>query len=80
MLAIGLRIMMMKSVKALRMTRLSRRVQRRARSQGGQGDSGASNKYTFSSCKVLQIVFSQDAQEKCMYFCKLSQVCFHRNT
>ena len=40
---------------------------------------GARNKYTFS--KVSQIVFSQGfASAKCMYFGKLSQLCFHRNT
>ena len=40
---------------------------------------GASNKYT--SSKVLQTVFPQGfASAKCMYFCKLLQICFHTNT
>ena len=53
-----------------------RRVLRRARSTGR---GGASNKYTF--CKVSQIVFSQAFTcAKRMYFCKLSQTCFRRNT
>ena len=57
----------MKSVKTLRMTRLSR-------SRGGAG-----NKYTF--CKLSQIVFSQAfSSAKCMYFRKLSQIFFRKNT
>ena len=40
---------------------------------------GGSNKFTFR--KVSQIVFSQGfASAKCMYFRKLSQICFRNNT
>ena len=54
------------------MTRLRRRVLRRTQSRDGAG-----NKYTFR--KVSQIVFSQGfASAKCMYFRKLSQICFRR--
>ena len=64
-LMMGLRTVMMKSVKTLRMTRLRRRVLLWARSKGG-----ASNEYIFS--KVSQIAFSQGfANAKCMYFRKL---------
>ena len=73
-LTMGLRIVTTESVKTLRRTRLRRRVLWRARSRGG-----AVNKYTFR--KVSQIVFSQGfASAKCMYFRKLSQICFRNNT
>ena len=50
------------------------RVLRQARRRGG-----AINKYTFRM--VLQIVFSIGfASAKWMYFRKLSQICFRRNT
>ena len=50
-----------------------------AGSAAGRSRGGASNKYTFG--KVSQKVFSQGfASAKCMYFCKLPQICFHRNT
>ena len=40
---------------------------------------GGNNKFTFR--KVSQIVFSQGfASAKCMYFRKLSQICFRNNT
>ena len=45
----------------------------------GLGPAGTGNKYTFH--KVSQIVISQGlASAKCMYFRKLLQICFHRNT
>ena len=54
-----------------------RRVLRWARSRGGPG--GAVNEYTFR--KFSQIVFSQGfASAKRLYFRKLSQICFRKNT
>ena len=64
-------------VKTLRMTRQRRLVLLLAESRVGLGQAG--NKYTFH--KVSQIAFSQGfASPKCMYFRKLSQIRFRRNT
>ena len=64
-LTMGLRIVMMKSVKTLRMTRLRRHILQLALSR-----SGASNEHTFLT--VSQVVFSQRfASVECMYFPKL---------
>ena len=68
-LTMGLRIVTTKSVKTLRRTRLRRLW--RARSWGNLAKFG----------KPCEIVFSQGfASAKCMYFRKVSQICFRRNT
>ena len=76
-LTMSLGIVMTTSLKTLRMTVLRGLVLLLAWPE--PGERGARNKYTFH--KVSQIVFSHGfTSAKCMYFRKLSQICFHRIT